>query len=236
VRPDEAILERSAVYTFHSVIAETWRRDRLLIAGDAAHQTPPFMGQGLCTGIRDAANLAWKLADVISGESDASLLDSYQSERSSHARVFIDEAVRLGAVIRAFSTHAADSAEAGEPERFVTPRPRLGPGVHEGGDHGGDISDQPRLDDDRLLDDQVGFQSALLVRHDLAAALLREGDGLKLVPASSAAALAWLGRLDACAVIIRPDRYIFGVAQTERDVKDLVARYAVARRRQVLVS
>ncbi|MBZ0218566.1 MAG: bifunctional 3-(3-hydroxy-phenyl)propionate/3-hydroxycinnamic acid hydroxylase, partial [Fimbriimonadaceae bacterium] len=59
--PDEADLERMAVYTFKSAIAETWRRGRLLIAGDAAHLTPPFMGQGMCAGIRDAANLGWKL-------------------------------------------------------------------------------------------------------------------------------------------------------------------------------
>jgi 3-(3-hydroxy-phenyl)propionate hydroxylase len=222
------MLERSAVYTFHSVIAETWRRDRLLIAGDAAHQTPPFMGQGMCTGVRDAANLAWKLADVVQGKSHPSLLDTYASERSPHARVFIDEAVRLGAVIRAFSTHATDRAQAGEPQRFVTPKPRLGPGVHEGGEHGGDISEQPRLDDDALLDDRVGFQSAILARPNLAAKLPQGGEGLAVVPAASRAALAWLDRLGAAAVILRPDRYVFGVAPTERDVSSLVERYAIA--------
>jgi 3-(3-hydroxy-phenyl)propionate hydroxylase len=235
LRPEEAVLERSAVYTFHSVIAETWRRDRLLIAGDAAHQTPPFMGQGMCTGVRDAANLAWKLADVIHGDSDPSLLDTYESERSPHARVFIDAAVRLGAVIRAFSTHATDGAEAREPERFVTPKPKLGPGVHEGGAYGGEISEQPRLSEDRLLDDLVGYHSAILMRPELTAALPRQTDGLKWVPASSAAALDWLDRLGVAAVILRPDRYIFGVAQTERDLKALTARYAETFRRQVLV-
>ncbi len=236
LQPEEAVLERSAVYTFHSVIAETWRRDRLLIAGDAAHQTPPFMGQGMCTGMRDAANLAWKLSDVIRGESDPSLLDTYEAERSPHARVFIDEAVRLGAIIRAFSTHATDGAKTGEPERFFTPKPKLGPGVHEGGEHGGEISEQPRLDNDCLLDDQVGFQSAVLARPDLAAMLPRHADGPTVVPASSPAAMAWLDRLGVAAVILRPDRYIFGVAQTERDLSALIERYAVARRRRVLVS
>jgi 3-(3-hydroxy-phenyl)propionate hydroxylase len=228
LQPQDAMLERSAVYTFHSVIAETWRRDRLLIAGDAAHQTPPFMGQGMCTGVRDAANLAWKLADVVQGKSHPSLLDTYESERSPHARVFIDEAVRLGAVIRAFSTHATDRAQTGEPQRFVTPKPRLGPGVHEGGEHGGDISEQPRLDDDTLLDDRVGFQSAILARPNLAAKLPQGGEGLAVVPAASRAALAWLDRLGAAAVILRPDRYVFGVAPTERDVSSLVERYAIA--------
>jgi 3-(3-hydroxy-phenyl)propionate hydroxylase len=236
LQPEEAVLERSAVYTFHSVIAETWRRDRLLIAGDAAHQTPPFMGQGMCTGIRDAANLAWKLADVIQGDSDPSLLDTYESERAPHARVFIDEAVRLGAIIRALSARVTDGSEAGGPERFVTPKPKLGPGVHEAGEHGGEISEQPRLDEDHLLDDRVGFQSAVLLRPELAARLPRGVDGLKVVPASSAAALAWLDRLGCVAVVLRPDRYIFGVAQTARDLEDLMARYAAARRRHVAFS
>ena len=61
---DEADIERAVVYTFHSVIANSWRSGRMLLAGDACHQTPPFMGQGMCSGIRDAANLAWKLARV----------------------------------------------------------------------------------------------------------------------------------------------------------------------------
>jgi 3-(3-hydroxy-phenyl)propionate hydroxylase len=233
VRPEEAVLERSAVYTFHSVIAESWRRDRLLIAGDAAHQTPPFMGQGLCTGIRDAANLAWKLADVIEGDSDPTLLDTYESERAPHARVFIDEAVRLGGIIRALSAAVTGGSETREPERFVTPRPRLGEGAHEGGAHGGDLSEQPRLEDDRLLDDRVGFRSAVLALPELAAALPRQVRDVEIVPAASPAAAAWLGRLGCPAVVLRPDRYIFGVAQTARELEDILTRYAAARRRGV---
>ncbi|WP_248295113.1 fumarylacetoacetate hydrolase family protein [Paraburkholderia sp. UYCP14C] len=67
ISPADARLERSAIYTFHSVVANGWRRGRLLLAGDAAHQTPPFMGQGMAAGIRDASNLAWKLGAVIRG-------------------------------------------------------------------------------------------------------------------------------------------------------------------------
>jgi 3-(3-hydroxy-phenyl)propionate hydroxylase len=75
-------LERKAVYTFRARIAEQWRKGRLLLAGDAAHQTPPFAGQGLCSGIRDAANLAWKLGAILREGAPDSLLDSYQPSAS----------------------------------------------------------------------------------------------------------------------------------------------------------
>jgi len=80
IRPTQARLVRSALYTFHSLIASRWRRGRLLLAGDSAHQTPPFLGQGMCAGLRDAANLGWKLAAVVQGHADPQLLDSYESE------------------------------------------------------------------------------------------------------------------------------------------------------------
>lgn len=95
---DPATLEviRTAVYTFRSIVARPWRRDRVFLLGDAAHQTPPFLGQGLCAGVRDAANLAWKLALHLRGEADARILDTYESERRPHARRVIRAAVMVG--------------------------------------------------------------------------------------------------------------------------------------------
>ena len=88
-------IERKAVYRFHGRVAERWREGRVLIAGDAAHQTPPFAGQGMCAGIRDAANLAWKLADVLHGRARPDLLDTYQAEREPNVRAYIDLVQRL---------------------------------------------------------------------------------------------------------------------------------------------
>ena len=99
IEPGDAELERRAVYTFRSEIAEIWRKGRLMIAGDAAHLTPPFMGQGMCTGIRDASNLAWKLALCVKGAVSCDILDSYQEERAPNARSFIETAMRLGRLI-----------------------------------------------------------------------------------------------------------------------------------------
>ncbi|MGA0329329.1 MAG: bifunctional 3-(3-hydroxy-phenyl)propionate/3-hydroxycinnamic acid hydroxylase, partial [Ilumatobacteraceae bacterium] len=114
--PSVVTIERSAVYTFHGLIAEEWRRGRLLLAGDAAHQMPPFLGQGMCSGIRDAVNVAWKLAAVCRG-ADESLLDTYQAERSPHVRRIVESAVGFGHII---CTLDADEAEWLEPVRSFT--------------------------------------------------------------------------------------------------------------------
>lgn len=88
---------RAAGYTFRARIADRWRDGRVLLAGDAAHLTPPFVGQGLGAGLRDAHNLAWKLAAVLDGGPDEdALLDSYESERAPHAAAMIRAAVRVG--------------------------------------------------------------------------------------------------------------------------------------------
>ena len=97
--PDKVELVRSKVYTFRSLLAERWRDQRLLLAGDAAHVMPPFMGQGMCSGIRDAWNLAWKLALILDGKSKDSLLDTYQAERMPHVSQIIDLSIYLGKVI-----------------------------------------------------------------------------------------------------------------------------------------
>ena len=227
VTPDDAVLERPACYTFHSVVARGWRRGRLLIAGDAAHQTPPFLGQGMCAGIRDASNLAWKLADVVRGRAPASLLDTYESERAPHVREFIEAAVRLGGVIQTTDPEAArrrDAEMRARPLAFTTPAPRLGPGAHAGGEGpAGRIGEQPVLGDGRRLDDAAGDRHALLVDAGLAdAARAAAGDRAVVLVADSDASRDWLARLGARAVWLRPDRYVAGVAGDARGVAALV--------------
>lgn len=97
--PADATLWRAASYRFHALVAERWRAGRVLIAGDAAHQQPPFIGQGMCQGVRDVANLVWKLARVIKGVSDDRLLDSYEPERSTHVRELTTRIKAIGQVI-----------------------------------------------------------------------------------------------------------------------------------------
>jgi 3-(3-hydroxy-phenyl)propionate hydroxylase len=227
--PEEATLERPAAYTFHSVVALGWRRGPLLIAGDAAHQTPPFMGQGMCAGIRDASNLAWKLADVLAGDAQDALLDTYESERSPHVREFIETAVRLGAVIRSGHAPAADTPAAdaqSEPQRFATPRPRLGPGAHDGSLAAGCMAEQPRVAG-TLLDDLAGYREVLLTEPKTEGDARALAGGIPLIVADEGGAAAqWLARLGARAVLIRSDRYVAGIASDAASLQNLLTTYA----------
>lgn len=99
VKRDQATIVRHKVYTFRSLLANTWRKGRMLIAGDAAHVMPPFMGQGMCAGLRDDWNLAWKLNLVLDGKASDDLLDTYQPERRPHVSDVIDLSMYLGKVI-----------------------------------------------------------------------------------------------------------------------------------------
>ena len=86
---DKFEILRTLVYTFNALMAERWRDGRVLLAGDAAHMTPQFIGQGMNAGVRDAYNLAWKLDAVLRGQAGDALLDSYERERRPHAAAMI---------------------------------------------------------------------------------------------------------------------------------------------------
>jgi 3-(3-hydroxy-phenyl)propionate hydroxylase len=100
IDPDLLTIQRSAVYTFHATIATRWQQGRVFLLGDAAHQMPPFLGQGACAGFRDAANLAWKLQMVLQGKAPASLLASYEVERRPHVQTIIQLVIKFGSVIQ----------------------------------------------------------------------------------------------------------------------------------------
>ena len=95
VNPDDFEVKRKLVYTFNALVANQWRDKRVLLAGDAAHMTPQFMGQGASSGIRDAGNLGWKLSAVLHGKAGEKILDSYESERRDHAKAMIQGSVLL---------------------------------------------------------------------------------------------------------------------------------------------
>lgn len=222
-------LERKVVYRFNAKVARQWRKGRVLLAGDAAHLTPPFAGQGLCAGIRDAANLAWKLGAIVDGHAPERLLDTYQSERDPHARALIQLAMMMGRTVCIADPQAAQARDAqmlaaraaGVPGPDVTSMPPLGEGCTlKGAALAGAYFPQPLArDGGARLDDVLGRDAWLIERTPAAAATAAvQQRGLRRVSIDDAAIApfhdaldGWLRRHDGDAVLVRPDRYVFGV-------------------------
>ncbi len=203
-------IERTAVYTFRARIARSWRQRRVLLAGDAAHQTPPFAGQGMCSGLRDAANLAWKLAAVTRGEADQALLDTYQPERAPNLRATIDMAVMMGRMVCITSRLGAWLRDAklglakalGKLPDAPPAYPPLDGGVVLMGSPGaGTYFPQFIAADGARLDDVLGDGFWLIDRRDTSTS--------RLDPFGAQIA-AWLEAHTAEAVLVRPDRHVFG--------------------------
>lgn len=214
-------LERSAVYRFHALVARQWRQDRIFLAGDAAHQTPPFAGQGLCSGIRDGANLAWKLGAVSRGEARDALLDTYQAEREPHIRSVIDLALMMGRMVCILDPVAAaernkamlaQRAAGGGPGGAPPSTPLSAGCILAGSPGAGDLFPQPRSPNGQGLDDVLGpgpwLISAETVSHAPGLLALSLQDP-KLSPFAEDLQ-GWLSRRTAAAVLVRPDRYVFG--------------------------
>lgn len=105
---DEHQIERSVNYRFNGVSADKYRMGKFFVLGDAAHMMPPFAGQGLNSGIRDAANLCWKIAEVLEGKAPDSILDTYEVERKPHAEAVIRQSIRLGSVVMGTNRRVAE--------------------------------------------------------------------------------------------------------------------------------
>jgi 3-(3-hydroxy-phenyl)propionate hydroxylase len=230
LRPSEYRILRADVYEWCAVVASPWRRGRLLLAGDACHEMPPHTGQGMCSGIRDAFNLAWKLIRVTRGDSSPDLLETYETERAPHVAVFVQTAADLANQIEEMKPSPTDAGPPPVTKR-KTLRPAMGSGVTDASDPwAGQLSWQPKLRDGTKLDDAVGFEFALVGQASVidAAARSLQGDWdrlrLRVIRDSSSGVAEWLEELDTKVVLVRPDRYIFGTARTPRDLEDLTTR------------
>ena len=187
MRPDNATLERHVVYRFSARWANSWRQGRLLLAGDAAHLMPPFAGQGMCSGLRDAINLTWKLDLVLSNKASDAILDTYESERLLNVRQFIDFSVELGSIICISDPEAAaerdrsmihSQKEQNAAPPIPNPPHKLGPGILLSGDpQSGVLFVQGRVaykGKRGRFDDVVGQGFTLLTRRDAAQVLQEE--------------------------------------------------------------
>jgi 3-(3-hydroxy-phenyl)propionate hydroxylase len=232
-------IRRAAVYQFHAATADRWQVDRVFLAGDAAHQTPPFLGQGLNAGFRDAVNLGWKIPLVLSGRCDARLLETYQAERDAHAKDLVEWAVAIGQLMETLAAR-----EAGLPDPYAVDQssgygqgrtaPPMRGGVlmmEQAGDEKaaiGTMLRQPTVRDESgkvfRLDEVFGSSFAVVAKQagalkmgaDAAAVLDRVGgrvvsvEGLEIVDGE------WDRVFESyAAVVLRPDRYLFGVVDDD---------------------
>ncbi len=245
IAPHNATLERHAVYTFRGSWADRWRDGRAFLIGDAAHLMPPFLGQGLCAGMRDAMALSWRLTAVLRGAAPDVLLDSYGPERSGHVQEIIRQAVELGRLIcmldpvEAATRDERMKAALANPALAVKPppEPRLGESdAYLPNDvHAGFLSVQARVQHDGregLFDDVIGsgwqlllrpaddafhgldreMQEAVLALDAVVATFGAQGDTVDL----DGTYKTWFERLEAEAVLVRPDFYVFGTAPLAR--------------------
>jgi 3-(3-hydroxy-phenyl)propionate hydroxylase len=250
IDPSNARLWRAASYRFHALVAREWQRGRTILAGDAAHMTPPFLGQGMCQGLRDAANLAWKLELVLRrGASPDRLLPTYEAERAPHVRATTEAAKALGRIICERDPAKAalrDQAMLAGGEGRIEYRQDLIPGLAAGllsastGPARGTLFPQPRVRTtagETLLDEMTGIGFRLIASEE--SLLPVAGDprwaGLDLTTAAldarhSAIAITesddllsrWLTDNHCKAALVRPNHYVFGTASTAEEVEGLI--------------
>lgn len=249
LQPHQADLIRVATYTFRSLVVRQWRVGRVMLAGDAAHQMPPFLGQGMCSGVRDALNLWLKLKLVLDCSAQDDILDTYQTEREPHVRAVTLKGIELGRVQTTRDPAVAAERDRrlmanqrlnSKPEKFVFPP--LGPGMLSDSPAAGELFVQGRFRIDEHVgrfDDVVGYGSSLIyddsvariVAAQIAAA---EAQGVKCFavsqdhdPARSNGDIdgtycKWLKEHDCSVVAVRPDFHVWGTAIDPSEVEKLV--------------
>lgn len=248
--PENAELERAAVYRFQARWAREWHKGRCLIGGDAAHLMPPFAGEGMCAGVRDAVAMGWRLNGILEGKFGLEALASYSSERIEHARHYIDFSQELGQIICIADETAAAERDAAMiaalAERGDSPVPtdicHLGPGAWAADSaHAGELSVQGVVEAKGRIDrfDQAVGQGWVLIGYetDPVAALSAgqraqlaalEGFGVQIcAPGGSCEVIdregtykAWLEDIDARYVLIRPDFYVALTAKTPEALRE----------------
>ncbi len=241
-------LRRAAVYQFHAATAAKWQTKRVFLAGDAAHQTPPFLGQGLNTGFRDVVNLSWKLPLVMNGISDASMLKSYSSERDPHAKDLVDWAVAVGRLMETLADAEAGRVQEGPSEEQKESgygQGRTAPPLRHGvlvetqvanDGYTGFLFSQPMVREadgnETLLDEVLGHGFAVVARTSADLSMSDQSREFLNHIGARCISLDELepvrGTFDSLfaehrAAIVRPDRYVFGVVDEAHDIDALIS-------------
>jgi 3-(3-hydroxy-phenyl)propionate hydroxylase len=241
--PEDGALWRQSSYRFHALVAQRWRAGRVFLAGDAAHMQPPFLGQGMCQGVRDVSNLAWKLTAVVQdrvrGDAAQRLLDSYGEERKAHVRELTRRLKAIGAVIcerdvaKARARDAQLLANCGgvvvdTPRQDVLPRLETGLLAPEATSGRGTLFPQPRGADGTLMDARYGYGWRLVVDAALPAPAAPTDlavIGCDVRTDRDGVVTAWMQRHGCQAALVRPDHYVFGTAASAGELEQLLVAW-----------
>ncbi len=222
--PKEARLERKTIYTFQSAIAKKWRKGRIFIAGDAAHLMPPFMGQGMCAGIRDASNLAWKISLCIKNKHSEDFLDSYQRERFSNAKEYIETTMRMGEFVNAIGSEKITDNISSKPDgtkKMESIKPKLGFGLGDKGDmNRGKIFPQLKMKSGKTLDDKFSTTPMMILSSEIKKR--KSKNRIPIVTDKEVVGLSTILKgYKAKAVIVRPDRFILKTYKTTKEINQI---------------
>ena len=210
LKPSEALMERKTIYTFQSAISKKWKKGRVFLAGDAAHLMPPFMGQGMCAGVRDASNLAWKIAYCLKNNHSEKLLNTYQSERYSNVIEYIKTTVKMGEFVNAVGTSnitgEVSSTQNGQ-KSMKSIKPKLGKGLGKISDKNrGKIFPQFKLKNGKSLDNKFFDKPLLIISSKYKKKLPKK---INYINSNTAKGLnEYMLNLKIDAFVVRPDRFI----------------------------
>ena len=225
LKKQEARMERKTIYTFQSALARRWKKGRIFLAGDAAHLMPPFMGQGMCAGIRDVSNLAWKISYCLNNKHDDKLLNTYQSERSSNVKEYIETTMRMGEFVNAVGKSPITnniSADSEGRKSMKSIKPKLGRGLGKPKDKfRGNIFPQFK-NNGKNLDIKFSRKPILVLSEKFKQSLSNKINYYR--NKSNTKLSRYLENVNCEGLIVRPDRFILASIKNLKDVKLITKR------------
>ena len=223
ISQNDAIIERKAIYTFKSLLAKKWRKGRIFIAGDAAHLSPPFMGQGMCSGLRDVSNLFWKLAHCCYFGHKEKLLASYESERLLNVKEYIITTINMGKLLNSIGDSNVSNTVKEDQNGFkvmTSIKPPLGPGLGNRRDKlRGDIFPFINISKSNIkyFDELFDKELVLLSKHEFNHSNIKHINVNKFKEL-----LKIFNKLNIKALILRPDRFILSSLNNDSDINEFV--------------
>ena len=226
LKKNEALIERKTIYTFKSAISRKWQKGRIFIAGDAAHLMPPFMGQGMCAGIRDVSNLAWKISKCLRVKHSEKLLKTYQSERFSNVKEYVETTMRMGEFVNAVGTDQITdniSLTNNGTKSMQSIKPKLGQGLGNKTERSrGKIFPQFKTRNGYCLDEKFSKKPILLLSPQLKIKISKK---INSTNSKNYMGLSNYFKIsNSKAIIVRPDRFILNSCSSSENLNYFIKK------------